>query len=217
MAGMSKQTSRPKKKASGKGSRLILEFTRKQLFLGLGLAFLAMAWMFTLGILVGRGLSPVRFDVQKLKKELIALKQEALKRDQARFKIETDNLSENPDLDFYKVLTDKKEEARIKSAKDHERTTKSHMIPLKISMVNKTGRPGLLTIQVASLQSSKQARRVIDRLKSKGYEAYESRVSVPGKGTYHRVRVGHFENSSEASRVAARLKKDQLDILIVRE
>ena len=214
---MSKQTSRPKKKASGKGSRLIFEFTRKQLFLGLGLAFLAMAWMFTLGILVGRGLSPVRFDVQKLKKELMALKQEALKRDQARFKIETDNLSENPDLDFYKILTDKKEEARFKYAKGHERTAKSHVIPIKTSMVNKTGRQGLLTIQVASLQSSKKARQVIDRLKSKGYEAYESTVSVPGKGTYHRVRVGHFENSREAGRVAARLKQDKLETMIVRE
>ena len=214
---MSKQTSLPKKKASVKGSRFIFEFTRKQFFLGLGLAFLAMAWMFTLGILVGRGLSPVRFDVQNLKKELMALKQEALKRDQARFKIETDNLSENPDLDFYKILTDKKEEARFKSAQKHERATKPHVIPIKTSMVNKTGRQGLLTIQVASLQSSKKAKQVIDRLKSKGYEAYESRVSVPGQGTYHRVRVGHFENSREAGRVAARLKQDNLETMIVRE
>ena len=214
---MSQKPSQSKKKTPTKRSRFALQLTRKQLFLWLGLAFLAMAWIFTLGIFVGRGLSPVRFDVQKLKKELMALKQEALKRDQERFKIETDNLSENPDLDFYKILTDKKEEARFKSAKKHERTAKSHVIPIKTSMVNKTGRQGLLTIQVASLQSSKKARQVIDRLKSKGYEAYESTANVPGKGTYHRVRVGHFENSREAGRVAARLKQDKLETMIVRE
>ena len=84
-------------------------------------------------------------------------------------------------------------------------------------MVNKTGRQGLLTIQVASLQSYKKARQVIDRLKSKGYEAYESTASVPGKGIYYRVRVGHFEDSSEAGLVAARLKQDNLETMIVRE
>ena len=215
--GMSQKASQSKKKASGKGSRFALQLTRKQLFLWFGLAFLAMVWMFTLGIMVGRGLSPVRFDVQKLKKELMALKHEALKRDQARFKIETDNLSGNPDLDFYKILTDKKEEARFKFAKAGEQTAKPDARSPEASKPKKMGRQGLLTIQVASLKNATKARQVAARLKRKGYEAYEVTVDVPGKGTYHRVRVGHFADSSEAGRVAARLKRDKLETMIVRE
>ena len=80
---MSQKSSKPKKKVSAKRSRFALELTRKELFVWLGVAFLAMVWMFTLGLIVGRGLSPVRFDVEKLKKELIAFKQEALKREQS--------------------------------------------------------------------------------------------------------------------------------------
>jgi hypothetical protein len=214
---MSQKASQSKKKTSAKGSRFALQLTRKQLFLWLGLAFIAMVWMFTLGILVGRGLSPVRFDVQKLKNELIALKQEALKRDQARFKIETENLSGNPDLDFYKILTDKKEEARFKSAKANEHNAKPEARSPEASKANKMGGQGLLTIQVASLKNAKKARQVVTRLRRKGYDAYEVTTSVPGKGTYHRVRVGHFADSSEAGLVAARLKEDKLETMILRE
>lgn len=214
---MSQKASQSKKKASAKGPRFAFQLSRKQLFLWLGLAFLAMAWMFTLGIIVGRGLSPVRFDVQKLKKELMALKQEALKRDQARFKIETDKLSGNPDLDFYKILTDKKKEARFKFAKAREQTAKPDARSPEASEANKMAGQGLLTIQVASLKNATKARQMVTRLKRKGYEAYEVAVNVPGNGAYHRVRVGHFADSSEAGRVAARLKRDKLETMIVRE
>ncbi len=214
---MSKQASGPKKKASAKGSRFALQLTRKQLFLWLGLAFLAMVWMFALGVLVGRGLSPVRFDVPKLKKELMALKQEALKRDQARFNIETDDLSGNPELDFYKTLTDKKEEARFKFAKAHEQTTKPNVKSPEVFKPKKMGGQGLLTIQVASLKNARKARQEVVRLKRKGYDAYVVTMNVLGKEVYHRVRVGHFADSSEAGLVAARLRQDKLETMIVRE
>jgi len=155
--------------------------------------------------------------VQKLKKELMALKQEALKRDQARFKIETDNLSGNPDLDFYKILTDKKEEARFKSAKANGQTAKPGTRSSEAPKAEMMGGQGLLTIQVASLKDAKKARQVVARLRRKGYDAYEVLTSVPGKGTYHRVRVGHFSDSNEAGRIAAKLKQDNLETMILRE
>jgi cell division septation protein DedD len=76
---------------------------------------------------------------------------------------------------------------------------------------------GLLTIQVASLKNATKARQMVASLKRKGYEAYEVTVNVSGNGAYHRVRVGHFADSSEAGRVAARLKQDKLETMIVRE
>jgi septal ring-binding cell division protein DamX len=214
---MSQKASQPKKKASAKESRFALQLTRVQLFLWLGFAFVAMIWMFALGVLVGRGLSPVRFDVPKLKKELMALKQEALERDQARFNVETENLSGNPDLDFYKTLTDKKEEARLKFVKAHEQTAKPYVKYSEVFKPKKTGGPRVFTIQVASLKSATEAGQEVARLKRKGYDAYEVTVNVPGKGAYHRVRVGHFADQREADLVAARLKEDKLKTMIVRE
>ena len=248
---MSKKASKPKKKTSSKGSQYTLKFTRKKLVFWLGIALLAMVWMFVLGVLVGRDLSPVRFDVKKLKEELVALKQKALQADQANLEIEKNRLSEDPDLGFYKVLTDKKEEARVEftetdeptanpdatspEAAEENKTNMKDQVPLKLAEIHKTmTKPratppqelpelkqpeaqGLLTIQVASLNDAQEARQMVSRLKRKGYNAYEITVTIPDKGTYHRVRVGHFMDSNEASRVAARLKREKVEVMIVRE
>jgi len=103
------------KKTAAKKSRFAIELNRKEAFLWLGVGFLAMVWMFTLGVIVGRGLSPVRFDVEKLTKELTALKEAALKGDEAANKPSFNKLSHERHLGFYDILTDKKEEARLKS------------------------------------------------------------------------------------------------------
>ncbi|MDY6954057.1 MAG: hypothetical protein SWE60_21340, partial [Thermodesulfobacteriota bacterium] len=75
-----------------------------------------MLWMFTLGVIVGRGHSPVRFDIENIKNELHALREQTLQREAkggaSDGKVTPDNMS----FDFYEALTDKKEEARLKSA-----------------------------------------------------------------------------------------------------
>ena len=58
---------------------------------------------------------------------------------------------------------------------------------------------------------------MVAHLKAKGYEAYEVVATLPGKGIYHRVRVGHFADSNEASLTAARLKRERFEIIILRE
>ncbi len=250
---MSKKASESKKKGKGKskGSHYTVKFTRRKLLFWSGVVFLAMAWMFTLGVLVGRGLSPVRFDVKKLKKELIAMKEKALKTDQTHSEIETDNLSEDPELGFYEVLIDRKKEIRrkieapkLRPAKPEAKlpetseagtTDKNEKPYVKLAEVHK-GRARLdkvltmetamtdvpagerpLTIQVASLQDPEEASEMVSLLKRKGYEAYSVAMSLPEKGTYHRVRVGHFVDSSKASRVAASLKREGFKIVIFRE
>ena len=247
---MSQKTSKSNKKASSKKSQLTVKFTRRTILLWSGVAFLAMAWMFVLGVLVGRDLSPVRFDVKKLKTELMALKQKALKTEQANSKNQTDELSRDPELDFYKILTDKKKEASSKFAKARKRNTKldtgfpevdgahgtdaKEKVPLKLSQVDKRSakryskpavvlKPdemkgqGLFTIQVASLNDAESARRMVDRLKRKGYEAYEVAVTLNGNEIYHRVQVGHFMDANKTSQIAARLKRDEFDVVILRE
>jgi cell division septation protein DedD len=150
---MTPKTSKSKKKASSKKSQVTVKFTRRTLLLWSGVAFFAMTWMFILGVLVGRDLSPVRFDVKKLKTELMALKQKALKTEKVNSKNENDMFSRDPELDFYQILTDKKKEASSKFAKAHKRNTKSGVafpkvgeayqaeteekIPLKLSEVDK--------------------------------------------------------------------------------
>jgi cell division septation protein DedD len=251
---MSNKATKSKKKDAKKkkAPNYTLEFTRGKLMIWSGVVFLVMIWMFTLGVLVGRDLSPVRFDVKKLKQELIALKQKALKTDHTGQEIKMADPSEDPDLDFYEVLTDREKEVRQKTKgaklppakpdpKPQEISTAAHTEDknqqprIKLAEVNKdrarlnelsavkdvaaevsTGTSSV-TIQVASLRSAEEAVEMIRHLKGEGFEAYSVTVSLPGEGTYHRVRVGHFLDSSEASRVAARLKRAGYKIMIFRE
>ena len=247
---MGKKNSKSKKKDSIKGPKYTVEFTRRKLLLWLGVSFGAMVWMFVLGVIVGRDLSPVRFDVKKLEKELIALKEKALQTDRMASEVETSSLPEDPDLGFYEVLTDKREDAplkfletptqtnqlggmsqpavetptaveqvkpRLKLAEVKKSSAKPDIPASEASEPDKAKREGLLTLQVASLTNADEAAQMVILLKRQGYEAYEVTVTLPSKGTYHRVRVGHFSSSDEASRIAARLKRDQFEVILCRE
>jgi cell division protein FtsN len=222
---MSQKTSpTKKKKGSTKRGRFGFELTRKELCLWLGVAFLVMVWMFTLGVVVGRGLSPVRFDVAKLTKELMDLKEQALKREKQGLDVET--ASKKNELGFYDALTGKKEEARLRSlpkaAQHRTSRTESTLLPKMVDKPRPSSNQegpgaGPFTLQVASLKDSAKAEEMVASLKSKGYGAYQVTTEVPGKGTYHRVRVGHFKNRSAARLAVAGLRHEKLEPLIMQE
>ncbi len=240
---MSPKTSQPKKankKTSAKGRRTAFQLTRKELFLWLGVAFLALVWMFTLGVIVGRGLSPVRFDVEKLTKELIAFKEEALKREETARHRNMEPASDKRNLGFYDILTDKKEEARAKSLleprKRPPKPPTTSEVPRKLApkmqkkpsvskekkqaaslLAGKASSGKSFTLQVASLKNLTEAKNLVSVLKKKGYGAYAATAHVAGKGTYHRVRVGHFKDRKDATDTAARLRREKLEPLVLRE
>lgn len=217
------------------------DLTRKELFLWVGVAFLALVWMFTLGVIVGRGLSPVRFDVEKLRKELIALKEEALTKEAASDKAEGESPLDEKHLGFYDVLTEKKEEARHRSLPAAEKEKPPAPVekapveapaespPPETAVVNqeqptaedvptvKPSQTGAYTLQVASLHDRAKAENMVATLKKKGYGAYAVTTEVTGKGTYHRVRVGHFTDRDEAIKMATRLKGEKFDPIVLRE
>ena len=217
---MGAKRAKPKKKASAKKkTRFAVELTRKELLVWLGVGFLAMGWMFTLGVFVGRGLSPVHFDVEKLKKELIALKQKALKREEAVQKRNANSLSKKSSLDFYDLLTDKKEQARLKPSSKTRRQSarQKEKVPSSSKAEPKTASQESFTVQVLSVQDSARAGKLVAHLKKKGYGAYKVTANVPGKGTHYRVRVGHFSDRSKARKAAAKLRNEKLEPFVVSE
>ena len=67
----------------------------------IGLICFSSLWMFILGILVGRGTAPVQFDVEKLEKELIALKEIVLNKEKEQMEDYADTTKETAELGFY--------------------------------------------------------------------------------------------------------------------
>ncbi len=62
------------------------------------------AWMFGIGVLVGRGTAPVTFDIHKLTRELEGLIAADTRKQLAPVEVETGEAKTNAELDFYEEL-----------------------------------------------------------------------------------------------------------------
>lgn len=69
--------------------------------------------------------------------------------------------------------------------------------------------PTAWTIQVAALKDAGEADRMVSQLAQKGYPAYKLTGEIPGKGVWHRVRVGRYQKREETATVIDRLVNDQ--------
>ncbi len=194
------------------------------------LVFFVAAWMFVLGVLVGRGTAPVHFDTQALQEELAALRDAMMKKEREAVEKAIRGEDEKAPLEFYEAL--KKDgldtavqipapvvstaepplraEASESVQPPHKSRTatmaKKSKVPDKPTLekapsslpaaVETTGK---LTIQVASLKDGAAAERIVANLKKDGYPAYVSRIVIPGKGLWFRVRVGRYTDREQAT------------------
>lgn len=211
-----KEKSLPKKKKpSSKPSRKGFTFW-------FFLLFFTSAWMFFLGVLVGRGTAPVHFDIEKLQKELAGLKQAAIEKEERRYKISPKATSDATTFDFYQTLKGKKSNVKLYPNKSKKRETldkKKAAKTLQDSRTSasskKTDTGRILTIQVASLKDPKAADKLVTKLKKKGYAAYKTTADISGKGTWHRVRIGYFKNRADAKKILNRLRKENRKVILM--
>ena len=211
---------------------------RKHIAMWLLILLFVAAWMFALGIFVGRKSVPVAFDIDKFQKELAGLKQADIEKQRRHAKIDSDAANGKINFDYYDKLKDSKNinkrkpapvkpktkplpEKTIKITKKKvvkTQTAKTSKMPQKKKVIKperKKKGEKTLTIQTASLKDSNDADRMVAELKKKGYEAYKAMAVVPDKGIWFRVKVGYYENSAEAADTLKRLKKDGLDAFLV--
>ena len=197
-------------------------------------------WMFFLGVLVGRGSAPVRFDIDKLQKELAALKEADIKKQLSRVEIGSDSAKLKKDLEFYEALKDTKDDSKkYNRRKSGKRTGKSPSAPKTASKIqekvsqsnisqNHTSRElktsaldkrieseKKLTIQAASFKDPKDADKMMEKLKKKGYPAYRIIGVVPEKGVWYRVRIGYYGSRTEAEATMKKLQKEGLKPYLV--
>jgi cell division septation protein DedD len=78
-----------------------------------GVIFLICAWMFVIGVLVGRGTAPVEFDVDKLQKAFRASSRNIEEQAQGPTQGEDGVAKDKTKLDFYEVLKEDREDAKF--------------------------------------------------------------------------------------------------------
>ena len=208
--------------------------------------FFIMAWMFFLGILVGRGTAPVRFHTEPFQKKLASIS-EKYKQEHAQ-----EDLKET-ELNFYSALEKpvpreddagtvegeivpgkveplEKEEgdiplkmSRKAMTLDRKRTRVAEApVPEPAQAENKEDAPdapekpaeGKYTVQVAAYRDFKDALREMANLESKGFEPYRT-LSKTDEGTWHRVRTGFFETKSGALEYLEKLRKNDMDGMVI--
>ncbi len=229
---------RKKSKAKKKSKRYRLNLSRTSLFFWcLGTVFL-LAWIFVLGILVGRGffpqgvetLSKLRIPIGRLQGVIGSRKTSDL--DAIK------GLDKNPEFEFYDQLSVKKGELVKNNKSGTKKAGRQTVLAKRFepdksparkveapkkdqSNPNKGGgqaKPsgesksmdtgGAYSVQVASLDSESKAVRMADRLKIGGYPAHVYKVNVKGK-IYYRVKCGRFKDKKEAGDFKSLLYKKE--------
>lgn len=216
--------------------------TRKKTVGRFIIIFVICGWMFALGVLVGRGTSPVHFDVKKLKKDLMRELTTAVEKgkeeEKAQINVSVDQFASpgKQDLGFYEDLNSSKElpeNINIEAVperdaiplpgpqdidspvKEPEPVKTEEKIVTKEPPLPKKAAGLAFTIQVASGKDQKDADKMVGELNKKGYQAYRSQGEVKGKGIWHRVRIGEFDDRTGAETILNRLKKDKFNGIIV--
>ena len=236
--------------------------TRRKIAGWVFVIFFLCAWMFVLGILVGRGTAPVKFDIAAIEKKIEqSKKNDPGKPEKMPGHKDSATLKDKTKLEFYEALKENSEDTKVPALQQPkiikqkiEKPAPKAVAPKppettppkpasgkavsqkagaqkpqpvktaqkdapakeKVAAVKQTSSTGpIYTIQAASVKNAKDADRLIQKLKKRGYPAYRAIGKVQGKGIWFRVRIGEYKNKSEALGVIKKLKKDGLKPILV--
>jgi cell division protein FtsN len=200
-----------------RGKRYQFEFSRTSMvFWGLGI-FLILAWMFVLGILVGRGFFPKGIEaLTELKSQIVRLQNMVSRKESSGLEDIRGQVRE-PKLAFYDELSAKRKETPIKDKKKTS-TSEAKKKPVGVQGKETTGSETgwVYALQLASLETENKAASMVERLTNQGYPAYSYKVHVKGK-TYYRVRCGTFTTRKEADHYKSLLSREErIDSIVIR-
>jgi len=189
---MVNRKSSPKKERK----RYTFQFTFSSLLLSSISLLFILAWVFSLGIMVGRGFLPGAIDTFSSIKERIM-------KDKEKKEIDHPRPIKEEALTFYSQLVDKKDRVKKKMLakpllRDQERASK------KTKAVQTKEDTRNHSVQVAALKDKMKTEKMVERLTRLGYPAYYYQTLINGK-MYYRIRCGPFPTEGEARKCAKRL------------
>lgn len=103
---------------------------------------------------------------------------------------------------------EKKPAAVVKEEKKAEEKTEEKKSAVTEQEVKQTEKPARHTLQIGSFSSLKEAQLLQSKFKKHGYSVYINDEEIPGKGMWHRVRLGIYPSREVAEEAAKVLKKN---------
>lgn len=171
-----------------------------------GVIFLVAAWMFLLGVLVGRGTAPIHFEINHLDEELAALREEDAAEAERQLRIDTESLGQQPDLEFHEALKKTEDSGGIASTEappPDEVETPAKRIENKTPLVTK----GPLPLKTERKPPAQQ-KETPEKKEPEPARPEPASVSPGGEGKFT-VQVASFRKADDADRLVAELKRKQ--------
>lgn len=230
---MANRRSNPKKMAK----KYVIGLTMKHIIL-ISLAFLfVLLWIFSLGVIVSRGLlNDAVNSLTELKQKEIATLGPKETHDEQMTPPKSVIPIKEEELTFYKELTEKKEIAKdkalpeslenekkpeVKKPETEKQTSPQKVSPTPDNIAKKEetltteekinrirARIQNYNVQVAALKDIHETKDMVKKLNDLGYPAYYYQTSVKGEA-YYRIRCGPFSTLDEAKKQAGRLSERQ--------
>jgi len=170
------------------------------------LVFFVAAWMFVLGILVGRGTAPVTFDTQALQKELADLRNAMMQKEQEAVEKAIRGEDEQAPLEFYEAL--KTEESDTSVAMSVPQTTPAESSPAPRDIAEKGTPPHK---KRAALMAKKgTVAKSPTPVKPRKTEA------PPAAAGALTIQVASMKDGAAAERIVANLKKEGYPAFLAR-
>ena len=159
------------------------------------------AWMFFIGILVGRGRAPVKFDIAGIQKKLEASREDLKNKEQLRTQGKSGIVKDKTKLDFYEALRDNREDTQIGNQKPSALIGKKiESVPEKAPPVKKNGETEKRVINEARTPETASAKT---SQTPPSDSQSNSRISVK---TYT-IQAASVKDAKDADRLVAKLKK----------
>ncbi len=194
--------------------------------------FLALFWMFLLGLFVGKGITPANINFTEIKKRMMAEgiwpgSSETGRQESPPPSTTTKRKIPFKDLEFYEKLAKKKEAQLQKPAaakappKEKPPTTVAAKPPppakqQKKSSVQQKPSTDRFTVQLASFKDLTSAKKFAARFRGLKHKATIREVELSGKGRWYRVQVGKLGSREEATALANDLaQKYQLHAFVI--
>jgi len=95
----------------------VLVLSRRALIGWACIIFFVCAWMFVVGVLVGRDTAPIKFDIAGIQKKLEAAKEDLVKKERSRIQGKSVVTKDKTKLDFYEALRDNREDSQLDKKK----------------------------------------------------------------------------------------------------
>lgn len=232
------------KARKSKGQKKLIRFDLSRLALA-GWCFallVALLWMFVLGVLVGKGITPANINLTEIKKKMIDQgvwpgSNKTVQEEEIPRTTNTKKKIPLKDLEFYEKLAQKKKESLQESTpeqtapKDEPAApAETHPKPVATTLVKPPSASsksatvskeeklsaGNFTVQLASFRDQNSAKKFAAQFQDLKPKVTVRTVDLPGKGRWYRVQVGQLSSRDEAKALADRLaKKYQLKAFVI--